>query len=193
MKSETQAKLKFAVAEVMRSVLASDWFWERLPRTRSASVRKERSKLQRAAVKAQGDPLRFVEDLGPLGPTFFATDSNLRESAAIAAIAVYEAIAECIQSPEAMTMQSEHFVSVMRDYFVSLASRPGRPQQNMYREAAAFVAKHGKTPPDQLCESFYPDYRSMDPKQREQAHKRMYAGVHRVLKRGAIQTTKYPT
>lgn len=196
MKPEIQSKLKSATAELIRSTIASPWFWQRLPRTRSAKVRKERSKLQRAAAKAQGDPVRFVEDI--FGSSFFATDSKLRESASVA---LYEIIAECtrwIQSAEAIAefvasnKSERRVVGLMRDLFVSLDSRPGRPQQDKYREAAAFLARNGKTSSHRLCILYEPEYLSMDRKQQEQARKRMSAGANRISRQAATRSDEIP-
>jgi hypothetical protein len=196
LKPATQEKSKAAAAEFIRAMIASPWFWERLPVTRSANVRKERSRLQRAAVKAKNDPVRFAESL--LGASFFAVDSNLRESAATALCEAIVEIAQCIQFPAALTnfvasKQSERrIVSLMRKFFVSMASRPGRPQQDKYRNAAAFLVQNSKTPLHRLCLLFEPGYSSMDRKQQEKARKKMYAGVNRVLKQAATRSDEIP-
>jgi hypothetical protein len=123
---------------------------------------------------------------------------NLRESAAIPLSEILAELARWIQFPEAKkfpaSKENERLVvGLFRDFFVSLASRPGRPQQDKYREAAAdLLAHNGKIPIHRLCMLHQKGYHSMDRKEQERARKQMYAGVHRILKQAATRSDEIP-
>ena len=192
MKPETLQRLRFSTAALIRSVIASPWFWERLPPSRSVSVRSARAKFQRAALRAQSDPLRFIEK--HLGRDWLMPDPKLRDRAAIALSEILGAIARTVESSGSSkefvaNENTEHWLlAQLRDFFVSLAGRPGRPGLDKYRAAAGFRVQHPKATNHRLCLLFEPAYRSMSTPQQCLARDRMRVGISRILKVAAART-----
>lgn len=195
MKPETQERLKKSVASLLAAAFESAWAWKRLP---SEFVRKNRVRIQRAArkAKAEDNPVGFVEHY--LGSDFFALDAKLPEGAAIALSDVFTRIAQMVHDEQRIfelvsdkTAERE-IAHLLGSFFRSLAARPGRPQKDKYRSAAAFCVQKGKTSNHRLCLLFDPAYRSLTtPEQRRRAQDRMRSGVNRVLK-AAANRTKLP-
>jgi len=75
---------------------------------------------------------------------------------------------------------------------VLTSNSPGRPQEDKYRNAAAYCVQHGKKiPATRLCVLFEDDYANMTQGERTKAHDRMRQGISRALKAPQRYRTKY--
>src|SRR5260370_6111306 len=155
MKPETAQQLRFSTASLMRALFASSWLWERLPED---FVRKNRARLQRAARKAQGDPLGFAEKY--LGVDWFTADPKLPERAAAA---LSEILYHLLKADFVLSEVNERWLlRLVLVFLSSLAARPGRPRLEKYRAAAALSVVNGKLSNHKLCVRFEPGYHSMN-------------------------------
>lgn len=194
MKPETTQRLRFSTASLVRAGVASSWFWEIINSWQppaNDSVRKACRRLQRAAVKAKADPLGFMEHLA--GADWFTPDAKFPERAAVAGAEILDQFTEYLKA--LATLKAE-FVFENRErknldlilaFFGALAARPGRPGKDIYRRAAEFCLRNGKTPINRLCIDFWPEYSFLGRNDQRKARASMRSGVARVLKAKAAQ------
>jgi len=182
MKLETLHRLKLSTASVLRAVIASSWFWEAQPPA-SDSVRRNRRRFQRAALKAESDPLGFAEKY--FGSDWFTTDVSFPERAAHALYGIFDGLArhaDNLRDFVTSEKSEREIVRQFRDLFRSLAARPGRPRLDKYHAAAALCVLNGKMlPTHNLCVRFERGYSSMNRDQRRKALGQMRSGVRRAL------------
>jgi hypothetical protein len=191
MKPETLQRLRFSTAELVRAAIAGCLFWEYQLPPRNVSVLRNRRRLQRAALKAQGDPVGFVEKY--LGWDF-TTDAKLPERAAVSLSEILVALAPAVQDSVALrefvaSEQSERqIVRQLRALFSSLAARPGRGRLDKYRRAAD-LPLNVRTSMHKLCVQLEPGYASMRRDEQRKVRNRMRSGLARALRK-ATQTAE---
>ena len=186
MKPETTERLRLCVATALRAAIASTWIWEGQP-AGDSSVQKNRRMLQRAARKAEGDPIGFVEKyLGWDWKSYNA--AKFPERAAVVVCELLEILEKRLTQSQDTTEFFEgnrrKVLSLASSFFGSLAAQPGRPAMSKYRSAAALRVLNPKLSAHNLCKKFELDYPSMSKEDQRKARQKMRAGVRRVLKAG---------
>ena len=190
MKAETQERLRQATAELFRAILASSWFWEASPSSNN-SVQTARARLRRAARKANGGPLAFLQKQFP-GP-WLSEDARLPEVAAVILVELVGELARIAADPEALkafasSEQTERRITGrLLAFYTSLAARPGRPRTDFYREPSDLYLQ-GERSHHQLCLKFVPAYVTMSKEQQRKMRDRMRNGVNRDLVRRVTRT-----
>lgn len=175
MSQTAQEQIKCAVAELLRAILASSWFWQR----QQHDYRRNRLKLD--AVKSKGNALSFVSRYFP--DLFSAPDPRVPKRGADAVSSICRrltAFAEHPERAEELTSGHPDAIAELIAFLSSLTAQPGRKPDAKYDEAARLrfderVSIHG------ICQRLYPEYRDQSFSLRER--RRLQSQVRSAINR----------
>jgi hypothetical protein len=179
MKQETVERLKLSLAGVLRANIATPWAWDILECLLPDWARKNRRRVQRAALKSKGDPLGFVSRY--LAGLFSTPDPKCPERAAIKLCSVLDRLADVTEHRDRLGELSDR--DMARDFsafFGVLAAQPGRKRLDIYDKASRLVSE--KTV-QRICYEVDSDYReklpTMTKAERRKRENRMRSGLYR--------------